>query len=51
MNRTVEAFIDSKKDDIIRSVQQSVRYPSVEGEPAGEGAPRLLKEWLNENEE
>ena len=39
MNRTVEAFIDSKKDDIIRSVQQSVRYPSVEGEPAGEGAP------------
>ncbi|MBR6007283.1 MAG: Sapep family Mn(2+)-dependent dipeptidase, partial [Clostridia bacterium] len=39
MNRTVEAFIDSKKDDIVRSVQESIRFPSVEAEPAGEGAP------------
>ena len=39
MNKIVEAFIDSKKDDIVRSVQESIRFPSVEGEPAGEGAP------------
>ncbi|MBQ1684730.1 MAG: Sapep family Mn(2+)-dependent dipeptidase [Clostridia bacterium] len=39
MNDQVELFIDSKKDDIIRSVQESIRFPSVEAEPAGPGAP------------
>lgn len=39
MNRAVDSFIESKKDDIILSVQESIRFPSVEAEPAGEGAP------------
>ena len=39
MNRIVDEYIESKKDAIVRSVQESVRFPSVEGENAGEGAP------------
>lgn len=39
MNRTVETFIDSQKEAIIRSVQESIRFPSVEAPSAGEGAP------------
>lgn len=38
MNKTVDAIIERNKQQLIESLQASIRIPSVEGEPA-EGAP------------
>lgn len=35
----VEQFIDNNKDALVRSVQEIVRFPSVEAPAAGPGAP------------
>ena len=39
MNKTVDSYIDSHKDEMVRSVQEIISFPSVEAAPAGEGAP------------
>ncbi len=39
MNKTVDSIIEKSREQLIASVQESIRFPSVEGEPAGEGAP------------
>ena len=38
MNKKVDAIIESSKDALINSIQESIRFPSVEGEPKA-GAP------------
>ncbi|MBR5948053.1 MAG: dipeptidase PepV [Clostridia bacterium] len=38
MNKKVDAIIENSKDALIKSIQESIRFPSVEGEPK-EGAP------------
>lgn len=39
MNKDVDLFIQEHKNELIESVRESIRFPSVEAAPAGEGAP------------
>ena len=39
MNNAIDNYIMAHKDELIESVRESVRFPSVEAAPAGEGAP------------
>lgn len=39
MKKAVDLYIDNHKEELIESVRQSIRFPSVEAEPAGDGAP------------
>ncbi len=39
MNHDVESYIFIHRDELIESVRESIRFPSVEAAPAGEGAP------------
>lgn len=39
MNKAVDLFIKNHQNELIESVRESIRFPSVEAEPAGENAP------------
>lgn len=39
MNKAVDLYISEHKDELIESVRESIRFPSVEAPSAGEGAP------------
>ncbi len=39
MNKKVDSFISEHRDELVESVRESIRFPSVEAEYAGEGAP------------
>ena len=39
MNKAVDNYILTHKDELVESVRESIRFKSVEAEPAGEGAP------------
>ena len=39
MKKAVDNYILTHKDELVESVRESIRFKSVEAEPAGEGAP------------
>ena len=39
MNKTVDLFIKNHRNELVESVRESIRFPSVEAAPAGEDAP------------